>query len=393
MADETSITTFPREALPDGVPFPPSHIGRRLSLPRSGLHTTLKSELALIGSAPKAAALAVFTVLMVLFPFHAEADLTKIATLAMIAVVGAVGLTLVSGAAGQLSLGHAAFFGIGAYSAAWVTQNQSWSFWWSLPVAALMSGLVGLLLAPIALRLRGLYLAVVTIGLVYGMQHLFRVAESITGGVNGSRVAPPEFAGLDFFRGGSLGGITFERGVPYYFLTFVVAVLAVLLATNLLRSPVGRSFAAIRDQEIAAGVVGVNPFRAKTQAFVISSALTGVAGALLGGYLRFVNFEQWDLQLSIEYLAIIVIGGLGSVTGAVLGAIFVTVLPEFIDSMSGFLPFLGESSGTGLTVDRLSAIMYGLLLTLVVVVEPEGLHGIWRRIKRYFNDWPFRGSK
>jgi branched-chain amino acid transport system permease protein len=165
------------------------------------------------------------------------------------------------------------------------------------------------------------------------------------------------------------------------------------VAKNIMRSSVGRNFAAVRDQDIAAGVVGVNPFVVKTQAFVISSAMAGVAGALLGGYLRFVNLEQWGLHLSTQYLAMVVIGGIGVPAGAVLGAVFVTGLPEVINRSEGIFGFLSSDGATGLTAERLSAVIYGLLLTLVMVVEPQGLFGLWRRVHTYFTNWPFRSVK
>jgi branched-chain amino acid transport system permease protein len=360
---------------------------------RRRLVTSWSRELALLETNGKRVAAVVLLVLAVLLPFHVGDDIVRIGVLSLVAVVGAIAMTLVSGVAGQLSLGHAAFIGLGAYSGAWVTTNQGWSFWWAFPVAAATSGLLGAVLAPVALRLRGLYLAVVTIGLIYGMQHLFRVAESFTGGVNGARVDPPTLFGLDFVRGGEKWGITFGRGVPYYYLCLFAALVAVVVAKNLLRSSVGRSFAAVRDQDIAAGVVGVNPFKVKTQAFVVSSAMAGVAGTLLAGFLRFVNFEQWNLALSTQYLAMIVIGGIGVVSGAVLGALFVTALPEVIDRSSGVLGFLSSDGATGLTPERLSAVVYGLLLAFVMVAEPQGLFGLWRRLRTYFTNWPFRSVK
>ncbi|MCZ7526667.1 MAG: branched-chain amino acid ABC transporter permease [Acidimicrobiia bacterium] len=200
----------------------------------------------------------------------------------------------------------------------------------------------------------------------------------------------PELFGVDMIRGGELAGIELGQNVPYYFLSLVFALLAILVAKNLLRSRTGRAFAAIRDHDIAAGVVGVNVFAAKTRAFVISSAMTGVAGALLGGFYKFVTFEQWDLLLSIQYLAMIVLGGLGTVVGAVLGAVFVTALPEIVDGLSGVLGFVSQQPGFGLTSERLSTIVYGLLIAGVMVLEPLGLYGLWIRVRRYFSFWPFR---
>ncbi len=384
---DTSVHTR-RPAL-EGFPFPPKG-RRRLTLHHSNFHTTWKSESALVNSTVKKLWWVVFVIVAVLVPFNVSANVTRTLVLALIASIGAIGLNIVGGVAGQLSLGHAGFLGLGAFSAAWVTTNQSWSFWWSLPLAAVVAGLFGLIMAPIALRLRGLYLSVVTLGFVFVMQHVFRTAKGMTGGVQGSRVKVPTVAGVDMIRGGEFAGITFTQNVPYYLLVLAVAGVAVVVTKNLLRTRTGRNFAAIRDHDIAAGVVGVNVFRTKTQAFVISSAMTGVAGALLGGFLRFVTFEQWDLMLSIQYLAMIVLGGLGTVSGAVLGAFFVTLLPDIVNGIGGSLPFVSKQAGYGLTSDRLSTIIYGVLIAVVMVVEPLGLYGLWIRIRNYFTFWPFR---
>lgn len=384
---DTSIHS-PRPA-PTGFAFPPRH-RRRARLRHSNFHTTWKSEIALANSTTKKVWWAAFLLVAVLVPFNVSSDLTRTLVLALIASTGAIGLNIVSGVAGQLSLGHAGFLGLGAFTAAWVTTNQGWSFWWSLPLGGLVAGLFGLLMAPIALRLRGLYLSVVTLGFVFVMQHLFRTAEGLTGGVSGNRVATPVVGGVDLVRGGEVAGITLGQNVPYYFLALLVAAIAVIITKNLQRTRTGRNFAAIRDHDIAAGVVGVNVFVTKTQAFVISSAMAGVAGALLGGFLRFVTFEQFDLAMSIRYLAMIVLGGLGVVSGGVLGAFFVTLLPEVVDGISGSLPFVSQESGYGLTSERLSTIIYGVLVAGVMVLEPLGLYGLWVKVRNYFSFWPFR---
>lgn len=384
---DTSVHT--RSPGAPGFPFPPRP-GRRVRLHHSNFHTSWKSEGALANSTVKRAGWLVFAVILVLFPFNASASVTRTAVLALIASVAAIGLNIVGGVAGQLSLGHAGFLGVGAFTAAWVTSNQGWPFWWSLPLAAVVAGLLGLALSPIALRLRGLYLSVVTLGFVYLMQHLFRSADGITGGVNGNRVVTPTIWGVDLIRGGEVAGVTLGQNVPYYFLALLVTGATVVTTKNLLRSRVGLAFAAIRDHDIAAGVVGVNVFATKTRAFIISSAMAGVAGALLGGFLKFVTFEQWNLLLSIQYLAMIVLGGLGTVSGAVLGAFFVTVLPEIVDGLGGAIPFVSDQPGFGLTPERLSTILYGVLVAAVMVVEPLGLYGVWIRIRNYFSLWPFR---
>ncbi len=373
----------------DGFPWPPRPTRRLPRLKHADFHTSWRSEVALLNSTAKRIVAVVALAGLAVLPFLLSGTLLRVAISAGIAAIGAIGLTLVAGVAGQLSLGHAAFLGIGAYTAAYVTGTLGWSFFWALPLAAVVAGIAGLVLAPMALRLRGLYLAVVTLAFVIVMQHVFRNATFLTGGVGGTRITSPSIAGVDFVRGGTLAGIRFAPSVLYYFVVLVVALLVVVATKNLLRSRMGRMFASVRDHDIAAGVVGVNVFAAKTRAFVISSAITGIAGALFGGFIRFTNFEQWNLLLSIDYLAMAIIGGLGTVAGAVMGAVFITFLPQLLDGLSPLLPFLSTEPGIGLTAARFSRILYGVLLAAVMVYEPLGLFGIWRRMKTYFTTWPF----
>lgn len=374
---------------PASFEFPPRR-RRKPSVKHGSFHTTWRSEIALLNSTAKRVQTVVLLVVAVLLPFFLQVGTVRVLTLALIAGVGAVALSLIAGVAGQLSLGHAGFLGLGAYSAAFITTNLELSFYLSLPVAAAVAGLAGLILAPMAFRLRGLYLAVVTLGFVLVMQHVFRNATPITGGVGGTRIEGPELFGANLARGGETGlGFTLPPSVGYYLLALVLLILTMLAVKNLLRSRTGRAFASVRDHDIAAGVVGVNVFATKTKAFVISSAMTGVAGALLAGLLRATNHGQWDLLLSVDYLAMVVLGGVGTVLGPVLGAFFIQGMPEVLDRLAPVLPFISSETGVGLTPTRFSRIVYGLLLAAVMVFEPMGLFGVWSRIKTYFSTWPF----
>lgn len=374
---------------PDGFPWPPQARRRLPRLRHANFHTEWRTEVALLNSSSKRLVTAIALVLLVALPFAIGENLLRVTILAAIAGIGAIGLSLIAGVAGQLSLGHAAFLGIGAYTAAYVTNTWELHFLLAIPAAAAVAGLAGLLLAPMALRLRGLYLAVVTLAFVMVMQHVFRNATPITGGVGGTRIESPTIAGVSMVRGGELFGIEFRGPTLYYFLVVSLLVVVIVGVKNLLRSRMGRDFAAVRDHDIAAGVVGVNVFHAMTRAFVVSSAITGVAGALLGGLLRFTNYEQWGLLLSIDYLAMTIIGGLGTVAGPVMGAAFVTFLPEILNDLAPVLPFISEQTGQGLTPPRASRLFYGVLLAALMVFEPLGLYGLWMRIRTYFVTWPF----
>jgi branched-chain amino acid transport system permease protein len=376
-------------AAPTGFPFPPT-AGRRWRprLAHADFHTSWRSELRLWNSTVKRLVASAVAVLAIAAPLALDRVWLRVLVLALIAGIAAMSLNLLTGVAGQLSLGHAAFVGTGAYTASFVSTQLGWSFWWSLPAAMVLAGAAGLVLAPVALRVRGLYLAVVTLGVVFLSQHLFRNWTSVSGGVGGARIETPTIAGLDLIRGGTLGPLTLGQNQGYYLVVLVIAGASYLFLRNLVRGRTGRDFAAVRDDDLAAGVVGVDVFGAKLRAFVISSAFAGLAGALLGGFLRFINYDQFGLLLSVEFLVMMAIGGTGILGAAMLGALFVTAVPELLGQLAPHLPFLAES-GSGLTPERASAILFGLLLAIVIVAEPLGLFGLWIRVKKYLTTWPF----
>jgi branched-chain amino acid transport system permease protein len=376
-------------AAPMGFPFPPT-AGRRWRprLAHADFHTSWRSELRLWNSTVRRLVASAVAVLALAAPLALDRVWLRVLVLALIAGIAAMSLNLLTGVAGQLSLGHAAFVGTGAYTASYVSTQLGWSFWWSLPAAMVLAGAAGLVLAPVALRVRGLYLAVVTLGVVFLSQHLFRNWTSVSGGVGGARIETPTIAGLDLIRGGTLGPLTLGQNQGYYLVVLVIAGASYLFLRNLVRGRTGRDFAAVRDDDLAAGVVGVDVFGAKLRAFVISSAFAGLAGALLGGFLRFINYDQFGLLLSVEYLVMMAIGGTGILGAAMLGALFVTAVPELLGQLAPHLPFLAES-GSGLTPERASAILFGLLLAIVIVAEPLGLFGLWIRVKKYLTTWPF----
>ncbi len=389
-SDSKQLTTDARDnAGPTGFPWPPRAARGLPRLRHTNFHTEWRTEMALLNSTAKRIVTAVALLLAFALPFLIGGDLLRTTILAAIAGIGAIALSLIAGVAGQLSLGHAAFLGLGAYSAAFITSNLELHFFVALPVAAAVAGLAGLLLAPMALRLRGLYLAVVTLAFVLVMQHVYRNATPITGGVGGTRIESPTIAGVSLTRGGELAGIDFPGPTLYYFLVLLLLLATIVGVKNLLRSRMGRDFAAVRDHDIAAGVVGVRVFAATTRAFVISSAIAGVAGALMGGLLRHTSYGQWGMMLSVDYLAMVILGGLGTVAGPVLGAVFVTFMPEVLDQIAPMVPFISEEVGQGLTPERTSRLLYGVLLATVMVFEPLGLYGIWLRIRIYFMTWPF----
>jgi len=312
--------------------------------------------------------------------------------------IGAVGLNLLTGYTGQVSLGHAFFVGVGAYVAVYFGTNHGWPLLVWLPAAALIGGLIGALIGPFALRLRGHYLAIVTLGLLFVGEHVFHNWESVTGGGAGSPVtAPLKVGSLDFARL-EIGSEVYSREQGLFFLVWAVLAVVMLLAHNLIRSRPGRALQAVRDRDIAAEIIGVSLARYKVGAFAVSSMLAALAGALYAVVQQYVSPTEFGSQLglflSIQFIAIIIVGGMGTLFGSVLGAFVVGAMPRLIESMSTNtdLPFVsGDKGGPSgfLTVFSLNQMLFGVLIVAFLLFEPRGLAAVWFRIKGYFKSWPF----
>lgn len=329
-------------------------------------------------------------VVALLFPFAASRFWLTVINFAAIAAIGALGLNVLSGYTGQVSLGHAFFLGVGAYTAGYLGGNLHWPFWAWVPAAGVIAAGCGALVGPTALRLKGLYLAIVTLGLVFLGNHIFNTASALTGGPAGRSIPAPEIGELSFATGGELGPLTLSRDQLFYFLIVPLLALAVLFVANVVRMRPGRAFRAVRDRELVAEIIGIGLARTKVGAFVLSAFLTGVAGGLLASYLRYVIPDYWDLFLSINYVAMIIIGGIGTILGSLLGAAFVVTLPRIIETFSDRIPFLEHGAGQGgITVHDFNAVLFGVLIIVFLVFEPEGLAGIYRRVQTYFRAWPF----
>jgi len=280
------------------------------------------------------------------------------------------GLMLLSGFTGQMSLGHAAFFAVGAYTEA-VLQTQGWPFIASAPAAILLAAGAGVVIGLPALRLTGIYLAIATMSFNFIVEEGLARWESVTGGNAGMAVPALKLLGSPL-----------KAGVPMYMLCLACVVAVGLVIRNVLRSPSGRAFVAIRDSEVSAQSMGVNLAYYKTRSFAISAAVTGLAGTLYAHQIKFLGPDQFTLMTSIEFLMMVVIGGMGSLHGAVLGAVFMIGLPEAISRIKVFLPSaIADQTG-------LNATVFGILTVLFVLFEPLGLYGRWVKIRTWFSLFP-----
>jgi branched-chain amino acid transport system permease protein len=304
----------------------------------------------------------------------------SIINLVLIAIVGALGLNILVGYTGQISVGHAAFMSVGAYTAANLAVRLDLPFWITLPAGGLMAALIGAIVGIPSLRIKGLYLAIATLAGQLIIEWTINHVPAISGGAQASIEVPrPTLLGTELKTQGQL----------YFFLLFFAA-LAIVATLNLVRSRIGRAFVAIRDQDIAAEIIGINIYRYKLLSFAISSFYAGVCGVLYTYYLGIANYEQFQIVVSIDYLAMIIIGGLGSVLGSILGAAFVTMLPIVIRwVVEGFGSYFFTASELAGVSSSARLIVFGGLIIFFLVVEPEGLNRLWRNIRNYFRFWPF----
>jgi branched-chain amino acid transport system permease protein len=293
-----------------------------------------------------------------------------------IAIIGAIGLNILIGFTGQISIGHAAFLAVGAYTTAVLETKAGLPFYLAIPAAALVTAVFGLLFGLPSLRLKGLYLAIATLAAHFITTYVIIHWEGMTGGVLGLLVPTP-----------TLFGLTLDSDSRMFYVILACLVPAAFFAKNLFRTKVGRAFIAIRDRDVAAQVIGVSLFKYKLLAFLISSFYAGVAGGLMAHHSRILFPDAFTLLVAIDYLAMIIIGGMGSILGSIFGAIFMTLLPEVLKltatSLSGVYP---RSFGM---IASARDVIFGLAIITFLILEPEGLARIWLRIRTYWKLWPY----
>ena len=266
--------------------------------------------------------------------------------------------------------------GVGAYGTAILASRLGLPFWISIPAGGALATGAGMIVGAPSLRIKGLYLAIATLSAQVIFEWVFTNWTSVTGGIRGLNVAPA-----------SIAGFRLDTDERVYFLVLGVTVVHFLLASNLRRSRWGRAFVAVRDRDVAAEIVGVNLFRTKILAFMVSSYYAGIAGGLWVYFTKVVTPETFPLSLSIQFLAIVIVGGLGSIKGTVYGTVFMTLVPELLKAGTGLARVVWPAAQSYLF--PLRDVVFGLLIVVFLIFEPHGLAEVWNRVKRFFSLWPF----
>ncbi len=348
---------------------------------RSGtIQSSYRSDNSLFRTPARKLGLLIGLAVVALLPSLVSESTLSLLNFAWIAIIGAISLNLLTGYAGQVSLGQAAFLAIGAYTAVFVVRTLELGMWVGVPVAGLVAAVVGLGVGLPSLRFRGFYLALTTLGLQFIATYVLKQYQVSAGG----------FEGFSLPQQG-IGSFAFDTDQRWYFVLAIFALVTMLAASNLVRGRTGRAWMAVRDRDIAAAIVGVNVARAKLTAFMVSSFIAGVAGALMAYYRGNVSIESFNLDLAISYIAMIIIGGLGSIAGSVIGAVVITMLPTWINDLVQALPQAWPLvKDMKLSIFALQSAVYGLVIVMFLIFESRGLIAVWYRVKAWLLLWPFQ---
>jgi branched-chain amino acid transport system permease protein len=337
---------------------------------------TYREDMAIFETRFARVSLLVFLAALAFAPAVASSFWMDVVNRILIAVVAATGLNILTGFTGQISLGNAAFLAVGAYSTAFLAGRLDLPFPIVIPAAGLLTAGVGMIFGIPSLRLKGLYLAVATLAAHFVIEFTASHWDSVTGGVNGISVPAAK-----------LGSFVISGDRHLYYLLLPVTVLLLFFAKNLFRTKTGKAFVAIRDQDISAEVMGVNVFKYKLLSFGVSSFYVGVAGSLLAYQAQIISPENFPISVAIDQLGMIIIGGMGSILGSILGAIFITLLPEILRVGTGALSDVFPK-----LVDLFAPFktgLFGLAIVLFLLFEPDGMAARWHTIRNYWKLYPF----
>jgi ABC-type branched-chain amino acid transport system, permease component len=311
-------------------------------------------------------------------PFFVSTYMLYILNMIGIAAIAAIGLNILIGYTGQISLGHGAFFGVGAYAAAILATRLGLGFYLAIPAAGIITALVGMIFGIPSGRLKGLYLTIATLAGQFIIEYVLIHWDSLTKGTMGITLPAPKIIQWEI-----------AGDKAFFFLIFISLVLMTWFAVNIMRSKYGRAFIAIRDNDRAAEGMGIPIFKYKLLSFAVSSFYAGFAGALWAYYMISITAEPFNLGLSVEFIAMVIIGGLGNIPGAIFGATFITLLNELLRFFTGLLMNIGFVTSLGLNIAPLREFTFGLAIVLFILLEPRGLAELWRIARSSFRLWPF----
>jgi len=348
-----------------------------MALPGGTFNQSYAQDMAILRTKPQWVMLFAFLAFLFTCPLFLGNRWLTIMTIIGITVISIHGLNILTGYCGQISLGHAAFMAVGGYTSAILCTKLGFSFWAALPCAGLAAGLVGLIFGLPSLRLKGFYLIMSTIAAYFIIMWVIDQLFDITGGILGIAAPKPEIFGM-----------VLKSKASYFYVVMIITCLATFAAANIGRSRVGRAFIAIRDNDLAAEVMGVNIWAYKLLAFFIGCVFAGIAGSLLVHYYGWCSTETFPFLNSIWYLGMLIVGGMGSTTGVIFGAVFLKLLDSLVaiagPMLAATFPAIAAQAAASL-----SLIMRGLVIIVFLIFQPRGLAHGWHFIKAYFRLWPF----
>jgi len=348
-----------------------------MGLPSGTFNQSYAQDMAIFRTRAQWIILFAFLALLFTCPLYLNDRMLTLMTIIGITVISIHGLSILTGYCNQISIGHVGFMAVGAYASAILTAKLGFSFWAALPCAALAAGIAGLIFGLPSLRVKGFYLIMATIASHFIIIWAILQLQGITGGADGLAVPRPE-----------IGGFVFKSKGSYFYLVMVLACLATFFAKNIVRTRVGRAFMAIRDNEVAAEVMGINLWTYKLMAFFIGCTFAGVAGSLTVHYIAFASVDQFPFMNSVWYLGMLIVGGMGSTAGAIFGTVTLKLLDELVAIVGPVLADVFPAIAVQVAAS-LSLIMRGLVIILFLIFEPRGLAHWWHMIKGYYRLWPF----
>ncbi len=348
-----------------------------MRLPGGTVSTSYQQELAIVRTRLQWILLISFIALVVAFPWFSSYYLLRVVSGIGITIVAVLGLNILTGYCGQISLGHAAFVGVGAYISAILTTKLGISFWLALPCAGVGAALIGVLFGLPALRVKGLYLALATLAAHYVIMYVISHASTITGGTAGIRAPRPTFL-----------GVSLEPLKYYYYVILAVTILMTLFSRNFMRTKIGRAFVAIRDNDKAAEIMGINLYTYKLLAFALGCFYAGIAGSLWAHYIGVIDPDHFLLTHSIWYVGMLIVGGMGSTAGVFFGVIFLRLIDVLATEIGPIIADAVPVVSAGIAAS-LAQMVFGLIIILFLVFEPRGLAHRWQLFKAWYRIWPF----